>query len=345
MTKGNMVEQPSVSIMIPTYNQKRFVGKAIESALAQDYQNLEIIVSDDCSGDGTEQAVKPYLQDRRLRYFRNSCNLGRVANYRHTLKHLVSGTWVLNLDGDDFLYDGSVISHAIEERLRHSDENIVVIFGIQETRKAALEIRTTLPEHPECGLFNGIDVFRRWPRIQYGHLATLYNAKIAREIDYYRLDTISSDWESVLRLLLHGRALIVNRLIGVWNIHGDNVSASASITSWIRDYGYIEEAAAYASRHGLSSSDRRAWLRAMVRFHTKHIWNSDFPTPVKMRELPPFLLGRYPFALSTLLHPAGIARNVLRLQPGLYRKCSYFFRQQRRKASAASEGSSNPKFS
>jgi len=51
---------PKVTIMIATYNQERFFGEAIESAMAHDYSNLVIGVCDDCSTDRTYEIAKQY---------------------------------------------------------------------------------------------------------------------------------------------------------------------------------------------------------------------------------------------------------------------------------------------
>ena len=57
---------PRVSIMIPTYNQEGYIAQAIESAMGQDYSNLEIVVCDDCFTDHTYEVAKAYeLADRR----------------------------------------------------------------------------------------------------------------------------------------------------------------------------------------------------------------------------------------------------------------------------------------
>lgn len=103
-------EFPLVSIMIPTYNQEAYISDAIESALAQDYPNLEVVVTDDCSTDHTAEVVKQYLTDSRLKYHRNTKNLGRVGNYHNTLYNVASGEWVVNLDGDDYFTDNKFIS-------------------------------------------------------------------------------------------------------------------------------------------------------------------------------------------------------------------------------------------
>ena len=90
---------PRVSIMIPTYKQDKIVSRAISSSLKQDYTNLEIIISDDCSPDNTKEIVKRFLKDKRVKYFRNDTNLGRVSNYRKTLFDYATGDWAINLDG------------------------------------------------------------------------------------------------------------------------------------------------------------------------------------------------------------------------------------------------------
>src|SRR5665213_3428416 len=102
---------PKISITIPTYNQDKFIAKAVESALKQDYLNLEIIISDDCSSDKTEAVIERYCGDNRLKYFKNARNLGRVPNYKKTLYERVTGEWVLNVDGDDYIYEKDAISY------------------------------------------------------------------------------------------------------------------------------------------------------------------------------------------------------------------------------------------
>ncbi len=106
--------KPKVSVMIPTFNQAHLVGEAIESALAQTYENLEVIVADDASTDDTPEVVGDFTNDPRLSYYRNSTNLGRVANYHRTLYERATGDWVVNLDGDDYFTDQEYIYTAIQ---------------------------------------------------------------------------------------------------------------------------------------------------------------------------------------------------------------------------------------
>jgi glycosyltransferase involved in cell wall biosynthesis len=316
--------------MIPTYKQSEVLPRAIESVLAQDYPQLEVIVADDCSPDGTEDIAGRYSADARLKYFRNERNFGRVANYRRNLFERVTGAWVLNLDGDDYFYDNHAISNLMTATLEYPNEPIVAVLGVQETRNLSLQITALLPPSIRAGLYNGIEIFRDWPRTQFGHLATLYRADLAREIDYYRMDTISSDWESILRLILHGKVVVANAKVGVWNIHGNNISGSADIKSWIRDFEYIESAAQYARDRGVADQEIGLWRRRMIRFHSRSIWDSAFPLSSKLSELLPYLLENYPFALTVLLDPKFLTKNLLRIHPVLYSKIAELFRRRKR---------------
>lgn len=92
-------EQPLVSIIMPTYNHAKFIGKAIESALNQTYQNFELVIIDNYSEDETEKIVASY-EDNRIVYlkFRNN---GIIAVSRnHGIKHS-HGDYIAFLDSDD----------------------------------------------------------------------------------------------------------------------------------------------------------------------------------------------------------------------------------------------------
>lgn len=76
-----MHERPVVSVGLPVYNGENYVGEAIESILAQSFEDFELIVSDNASTDRTPAIVGGYLSDRRVRYVRNDRNLGAPYNY------------------------------------------------------------------------------------------------------------------------------------------------------------------------------------------------------------------------------------------------------------------------
>lgn len=95
-----MTDTPLISIVLPTYNRVRFVGEAIESALAQTWTNLEVLVVDDGSRDSTPRVLADYAsRDGRVRAFRQA-NQG-VSAARNFALSQARGEWIAFLDSDD----------------------------------------------------------------------------------------------------------------------------------------------------------------------------------------------------------------------------------------------------
>jgi glycosyltransferase involved in cell wall biosynthesis len=78
---------PFVSIGMPVYNGERFIRQAIDSLLVQDYENFELIISDNASTDTTGNICQRYADgDARIRYLRNEINLGVSPNHKRVLE-------------------------------------------------------------------------------------------------------------------------------------------------------------------------------------------------------------------------------------------------------------------
>lgn len=93
---------PLVSIGIPTYNRAdAYLKQALESAINQTYPNIEIIVSDNCSTDHTENLVKGF-SNPRIRYYRHKENIGAINNFNYCLEQ-AKGTYFLMLHDDDLI--------------------------------------------------------------------------------------------------------------------------------------------------------------------------------------------------------------------------------------------------
>ena len=90
---------PTVSVIIPTHNRAKLLGRAIESVREQTYHNLEIIVVDDNSTDNTEEVVKKF-RDPRLTYIRHERNRGGSAA-RNTGIRAATSEYIAFLDDDD----------------------------------------------------------------------------------------------------------------------------------------------------------------------------------------------------------------------------------------------------
>jgi glycosyltransferase involved in cell wall biosynthesis len=91
-----------ISICIPQYNRIAFLLKSLQLIAQQRYDNLEIVVSDDCSTDDTEQQIKALQGNYRypIIYYRNPKNLGYDANYRQCIQ-LATGDYCFVIGNDD----------------------------------------------------------------------------------------------------------------------------------------------------------------------------------------------------------------------------------------------------
>lgn len=112
-----------ISILIVTYNRARFIRAAVDSALSQDYPDLEVVVVDDGSTDDTAEIVAG-LTDSRLRYVHKPN--GGVSSARNRAIEEARGEFIIWLDSDDVLLPGTVAAYA-----------------------------DALREHPECDIFYG----------------------------------------------------------------------------------------------------------------------------------------------------------------------------------------------
>ena len=101
-----------VSILIPVYNARPWVGRAIESALAQTWPEIEVIALDDCSTDGSWEVLQEWKS--RIRVERAAKNGGQNIS-RNALTKMSRGTWLVYLDADDELAPDSV-----EQKMKHT---------------------------------------------------------------------------------------------------------------------------------------------------------------------------------------------------------------------------------
>ena len=112
-------EQPLVSVIMPTYNHAKFIGKAIGSVLNQTYQNFELIIIDNYSEDDTEKIVDSY-EDDRIIYLKFRNNGIIAASRNHGIQHS-HGEYVAFLDSDDFWH-----KQKLEKQLPHFETSEII---------------------------------------------------------------------------------------------------------------------------------------------------------------------------------------------------------------------------
>jgi GT2 family glycosyltransferase len=152
-------KQPLVSIVIPTYKPRHFEA-ALLSALAQSYQRLEILVSDDCPDEGIQQILDRHLGHNRhpIRVVRNRPGLGGLMNYTQCVVE-AEGEFVKFLNDDDILLNDCV-ARMVEVFLKHPEVSLVTSrrLLIDELGLPLADIPATCNPFAEDSLIDGEDL-------------------------------------------------------------------------------------------------------------------------------------------------------------------------------------------
>ena len=128
--------QPLVSIGIPTYNRADLLKRSVESALNQDYENVEILISDNASTDETERVCQYYCQqDARVKYIGHAVNRGSVKNFSDVL-HDATGSFFMWLGDDDWL-DPDYVSECINQLM--NDQAVSLVSGAPKYYRSGIK--------------------------------------------------------------------------------------------------------------------------------------------------------------------------------------------------------------
>lgn len=228
MTEGPHVgsEGPRVSVVVPTYERADLVGRAVDSALAQTVGDLEVVVVDDGSTDGTREAVEA-VADPRVRYLAHETNRG-VSAARNTGVEGARGDYVAFLDSDD-----EWLPRKLERQLAALDDRgdgwvgaycDVATAGLSGAGRLAAAVSETLfrssaPREGGRELAESLLTMR----VFMGPGSTLLvdrDAVIATG-GFDEGLSIYEDWDLVLRVLSGGKIAYVDEPLAVTHFTGD----------------------------------------------------------------------------------------------------------------------------
>lgn len=215
---------PRISVVIPTFNRRAMLVEAVRSALAQTWPDLEVLVSDNASDDGTEAAMAPFRADPRFRYHRNATNLGMVGNWRGAVVEQATGDWFVILSDDDLLLDPDYLRKAMALVARHPDLVLVYAGGwvVDESTGRRRSLRLPFGE-----VARGVEVFASRDRVKpldFTLCNVLFRRPLALSLqpfgDPY---DICCDSRLFLEMCLHGDVGVVQDLVSLYRIHGANL--------------------------------------------------------------------------------------------------------------------------
>lgn len=209
------MSQPLVSIIMPVYNVERYVKEAIDSALGQTYQHLELIIMNDGSTDGTADICRSYT-DPRVRFHENAANMGVLRTRNEALK-LAKGDYVAWLDSDDIS-----LPTRIEKQVTFLQTN---------------------PGHVMCGtLYQEIDgqgkplSKNHFPSTNkdlqsflllvngFCNSSTMVHGDLMRQLRFADEYEVAEDYDLWMRLARHGKLANIPEFLTLYRVHGNNIS-------------------------------------------------------------------------------------------------------------------------
>jgi glycosyltransferase involved in cell wall biosynthesis len=250
--------KPKITVVTPSYNQGRYLEKTITSVLSQEYDELEYIVLDAGSTDGSVDIIKKYSTD--LAYWQSEPDNGQVNAIQHGWK-LGTGDVVCWLNSDDMLMPGALA----EVARQYQESDWVLLAG-----RSTLIDENDRPTHYQVPRNRSVESMLTW-----GHglsqMATFYRTSAITEIGGLNTNlSFAFDFDLFIRLRQVGRFQFTNRCFAAARIHSEAKSACIPevgrrdcelITQKYSSFPFLNSLRSFTRRHDISFNFRNhvAW--------------------------------------------------------------------------------------
>ena len=221
-----MYNNPLVSVAILTYNQKDFIKEAFESVLEQNYNNLEIVVGDDCSTDGSQQILLEYAAKYPNKFIiiLSERNEGITKN-SNKVQEACNGKYIAWLGGDDVMLP-TKIKKQVEFLETHEDHNIVYhnLYVFESSSGKHLHFYNSAKDKYtgdikmliKHGTFNGA-------------CSSMFRKAAASYPAFNPILIVASDWLYSIEHLRDGKKIgYIDEVLGKYRRHENNVSSPLS---------------------------------------------------------------------------------------------------------------------
>ena len=123
-----------ISVIVPVYNVRKYLKKAIYSIINQKYRNLEIILVDDGSTDGSGEICDEFkkIDDRIVVYHKENGGLSSTRNYG---MKKATGDYVIFIDSDDYIHQEMIFSLYEERKKVDADVSVCGIMNVYNTKE------------------------------------------------------------------------------------------------------------------------------------------------------------------------------------------------------------------
>jgi glycosyltransferase involved in cell wall biosynthesis len=240
MKRSEVNDEPMVSVVMPVYNGENFLREALESVLLQTYRNLEILVVDDGSVDGSRQILEEYAaRDRRVRVFTQEN--GGVANARNLAIDAAKGEFIAPIDADDMWFPEK-IELQMQQMLKAGEEAGLVYCWWAWIDEAG----TVVDRSPRWKMWG--NVLKELVFINFTGNASvpLFRKSCLLEVGRYNPQLAADqaggceDWELALRIAARYQVRVVRRVLLGYRRRSGSMS-SACQTMWRSQIRVMEE--------------------------------------------------------------------------------------------------------
>lgn len=229
--KAQVTSQMLVSIVMAVYNGEKFLKDALDSVLSQTYSNIEIIIVNDGSIDGTMEILNA-IDDNRLKVIHLEKNQGAANALNIGITHAM-GTWIAIQDADDISYPTR-----IEEQVKYVLENpqLVGIGTLIECIPGGSEVTESILEHMSNYKNSFITREDIKTKIFWGspltHSSVMFSKGVYLEVGGYSTDfKIAYDYDLWLKLLVRGEMENIPKVLLKYRIHKQSLSNKDSIAT------------------------------------------------------------------------------------------------------------------
>lgn len=220
-----------VSIGIPVHNSQNTIWKCIDSAVKQDYLNIEIIISDNSSTDETSNICRQFaLIDSRIKYFRQEQNIGAVANFHFVLEK-ANGEFFRWLAADDLITNDSISESLI--LLKGNLDFVACASPTLFDYEISRNIEAITFDLMGCQVSRIRNFFKK-PGRSHGLYYSLVRRDVLDNYPFFKRDFFAFDWCLILFLLSQGP--IATGKSSLLTLGSNGASSKSSIYS---DYGLV----------------------------------------------------------------------------------------------------------
>lgn len=213
---------PKLSVLIPTYNRAHFLPETLDSVLGQTFRDLEVLVVDNASSDGTAELMESYVsRDPRVKYIRKPVNKGVMDSYRLGLQNS-SGEYQAFLDSDD-----TMLPNRLEKQVKILDQrpDVSLVFtGYYYTDAQGRKLRKS-PIYPDHNHLDQLllSCFIQWNTIVMRRTALNATGPFDDSLSH------SWDWDFLLRMLLGGSKFVgIQEPLNTYRMHPNNLTRNTA---------------------------------------------------------------------------------------------------------------------